>query len=323
MRQKYFDVPFANAGTTATVPDATQTNGSISFTQGYGPNYSRNLATDPLALAVDSASMNYMWNVVTAQLQQYQQFGAPEWISAANNGGSSFAYDYGAKVRYSASGLPPFLTYVSSVPGAGTNTSVPGADANWRLTGIDLSNFFNATYATAIGGYPINTVLMKANFQGFWINQSAANTNNPDTGGAGWVTFITSSVQSWSAAQSGVFVPIQPAAAAGTLILPFASGNNFIVGANVNGSSNVTNAINGNFVLGTPSGITPGLNQSGQITFLQNGTGGYTITSFSSSWKSGNGARPNLQAGASGRDVFFYTVDYDGTIEYTCMNKPS
>lgn len=323
MRQKFFKFLFGGSGDLTTIPDPVQGSGDVSFAQGYGPNFTRDLATDPLALPIDRAKMNYLYNTITAQLQQYQQYGAPEWITSADNGGTPFAYDYGAKVRYSATNAPPFLTYFSVVPGVGTNTSTPGADANWRLLGVNGFEFFNATYAAAIGGYPINCVLQKANFTGFWINQSAGNSNNPDTGGAGWTTFICSSPQSWSAAQSGVIVPINPVAAAGTLTLPFAQGNNFVVGKNVNGSSNVTNAINANFILGTPSGITPGITQSGQIEFAQDATGGRVISSFSTTWESTSGARPNLVAGANGRDIMYYSVGYDGKVYYSMMANPS
>ena len=45
-------------------------------------------------------------------------------------------------MRYSASGNPPFVTYISAVAGTGTNTSVPNADANWRL--LDMDYLFQA-----------------------------------------------------------------------------------------------------------------------------------------------------------------------------------
>lgn len=47
---------------------------------------------------------------------------------------------------------------------------------------------FDAAYATAISGYPVGAILRKASQGGFWQNVTAANANNPDTGGAGWVS---------------------------------------------------------------------------------------------------------------------------------------
>lgn len=133
MRQKYFLYPFATAGDQTVIPDPTQVSGSVSFQQGFGFNYQRPLGVDPLALPIDRSVTNWLFLAITEAIQAQQQFFAPEWITTANNGGTPFAYDYGAIVRYSASGNPPFVTYQSVVPGTGTNTSVPGADANWRV----------------------------------------------------------------------------------------------------------------------------------------------------------------------------------------------
>jgi hypothetical protein len=114
--------------------------------------------------------------------------------------------------------------------------------------------------------------------------------------------------QAWTAAQQGAFVPVQPVTAGATLTLNFALGNNFVVGA----GAGVTNGVGASFVLGTPSNVVPG--QSGMITFVQNATGGYIISSRSTSWLGANGIRANLTAGAGGRDDFFYVVDFDGKI---------
>lgn len=114
--------------------------------------------------------------------------------------------------------------------------------------------------------------------------------------------------QSWTAAQQGAFVPVQPVAVGATLTLNFAQGNNFVVGA----GSGVTAGVGANFVLGTPANVVPG--QSGIVTFVQNATGGYTISSRSTQWVGANGTRVNLTAGANGRDDFTYFVDYDGKI---------
>lgn len=46
---------------------------------------------------------------------------------------------------------------------------------------------YDGTYATDIGGYAIGAILQRADLTGFWYNLLAANTSNPDSGGAGWV----------------------------------------------------------------------------------------------------------------------------------------
>ena len=45
---------------------------------------------------------------------------------------------------------------------------------------------YNAAQATAIGGYDVGAILLRADGTGFWFNQSAANSSDPDAGGAGW-----------------------------------------------------------------------------------------------------------------------------------------
>ena len=119
---------------------------------------------------------------------------------------------------------------------------------------------------------------------------------------------LTTNNNNWTVGQRGAFLPVQPAAPAGTLTLNFGASNNFSVGA----GTGVTNAVTGNFVLGTPTNVVPG--QSGIITFLQDSTGGRTITSRSTSWVGANGARVNLTAGANGQDSLLYFVDYDNRI---------
>jgi len=54
---------------------------------------------------------------------------------------------------------------------------------------------YDATYATAISGYPVAAILSKVGGVGFWLNTTAGNATNPDTGGAGWVDFSPKSIQ--------------------------------------------------------------------------------------------------------------------------------
>ena len=72
---------------------------------------------------------------------------------------------------------------------------------------------YSAAMSTAIGGYPLGAMLLKASGLGLWRNAVANNTSNPDTGGAGWIsdavgnyagaTVITASSTSLTAAQAG------------------------------------------------------------------------------------------------------------------------
>ncbi|MGC8517898.1 MAG: hypothetical protein ACP5P4_05135 [Steroidobacteraceae bacterium] len=52
---------------------------------------------------------------------------------------------------------------------------------------------FNATLAAAIGGYAYGAIVPMANGAGYWINQTAGNSNNPDTTAAassGWAPLV-------------------------------------------------------------------------------------------------------------------------------------
>lgn len=130
MDQKFFDVPFAFGGDQSVVPDGTQSDGSVSFTEGWGFDYQRDLATDPAAKPVDRSAMNYLFYAVTAAVAALQKTSIAEWVRPDQNNGTPLAYPKYAMVRYSATNpATTFETYVSMVDG---NTSVPGADTNWQ-----------------------------------------------------------------------------------------------------------------------------------------------------------------------------------------------
>jgi hypothetical protein len=128
MQQHYFDVPFALSGDVTAIPDPLQTGGTVSFTEGWNYNYQRNLSTDPAALPIDRSTMNWLFLQITTAIQALQ-LKAPEWITAAQNGGTAVTYPAGAVVMYSASGSAPFTKYVylatsSDTPGTTSNTQV-------------------------------------------------------------------------------------------------------------------------------------------------------------------------------------------------------
>lgn len=117
---------------------------------------------------------------------------------------------------FGASQVPPYLTTpipkTTGAPGiasfdlgfpaltmtAPTSGGLPpsGADLNGILYMLSaycaalqagqMPPAYSSGVSTAIGGYAIGAVLAKANGAGLWLNTTAANTTNPDTGGAGW-----------------------------------------------------------------------------------------------------------------------------------------
>lgn len=122
MQQKYFVTPFGNGGDRTVVPDAVDPSGLVSYTQGWGIDYQRDPSSDPLAKEIDRATMNYLLFTITQALKQYQENGAPEFITAANNGGVAFAYNTGNVVRFQPTTADPFVPYISLVD---NNTDAP------------------------------------------------------------------------------------------------------------------------------------------------------------------------------------------------------
>lgn len=123
--QYFYRQPFAASGDKTAIPQTTA-DGTVSYEQGYGPDYSLDPATDPDAKRVPRAPTNQLYFDLTENVRQYQLTGTPEWVTPAQNGGSAVAYALGARVRLGD------VTYTSLVA---ANTSTPGSDATrWLPT---------------------------------------------------------------------------------------------------------------------------------------------------------------------------------------------
>lgn len=192
----YFNIPFATSGDVSPIPNPVQGSGSISYTQGYGPDYSEDPAVDPsTALNVARATFNQLMLDVTTAIQQLQQGSFPPWISAAANGGTPFAYKAYQCVLYTDN-----LVYQSQVA---SNTSTPGADANWSPIPLNLNSFStgdlkptfkttadsgfimmnDGTIGSATSGATYANPLAQNLYLLLWTN--VANTWAPVTGGRG------------------------------------------------------------------------------------------------------------------------------------------
>src|ERR1700761_2775217 len=116
---KFFKYIWASSGDIADVPNTTQSDGSVSYQQGYGPDYAADPST-PGVLYPERDKFNDVLNAVTGAIQVLQVHGFPDFITASDNGGSPYAYDALAFVRYTDGNI-----YVSL---AGSNTATPGTD---------------------------------------------------------------------------------------------------------------------------------------------------------------------------------------------------
>lgn len=125
---KYFYAPFGVSGTRTTIPDGAQPDGSVSYTTGFGPDYQAPLNSDPDAKDVPRDSFNELMYQTQLAIQQYQQFGCPDFITTSDNMGTPFSYSIGAFVRYDDGG--GFKVYQSLV---GSNTALPTDATKWSV----------------------------------------------------------------------------------------------------------------------------------------------------------------------------------------------
>ncbi|MEF9678890.1 tail fiber protein [Pectobacterium aroidearum] len=152
MDQKFFRVPFAQSGDRQTIPEATPSDGSISFPSGWGSDYAKDPEVDANAKFVAREAMNAILYAITNAVRQYQVFGFPEYITPADNNGGAFSYSSGAVIRYRVAADQLFRSYVSI---ADNNTSVPGTDETKWQEFI----YREATEQEAIDGESNNTLI--------------------------------------------------------------------------------------------------------------------------------------------------------------------
>lgn len=81
-----------------------------------------------------------------------------------------------------AGGIPPFGQDMNGILNQAT------AWTRWQNAGGTVP--YEATFQTAIGGYPVSAVVASATTSGlFWYSTVDDNATNPDTGGAGWLAW--------------------------------------------------------------------------------------------------------------------------------------
>ncbi len=129
MQQKFFIKPFAELGDREAVPNDTQITGDVSYEQGYGYDYQRDQATDPLAKPIERTKLNAILHDITEVLQQYQAIGTPVWATKADSDGHQFPYAQCARVLYRAKETDLWEVYQSLVD---NNTATPSDAEKWR-----------------------------------------------------------------------------------------------------------------------------------------------------------------------------------------------
>lgn len=158
----YYRVPFGAGGDRTAIPVDTQGDGSVSYTEGYGDDYSKSRLTDPAALTIPRDQFNQALFDITTNLQQYQQFGFPNFISSSDNGGTAFPYAINATVRYTDG-----VNYTSLV---GSNTALPTDPTKWRVESVaataDKLTTARLIYGESFDGTAALTGIIAATFGG-------------------------------------------------------------------------------------------------------------------------------------------------------------
>ena len=178
--QKFYRVPFAASGDRAPIPDTVDPGGSVSYPQGFGPDYERPPGTDPLAKRVPRDETNQYIYDLTDNLRQYQLAGTPEWVTAAQNGGTPVPYDINARVLYAPT-TGDWRVYRSLVT---NNTVTPGSDdTKWRqddaFTAASLAEVLAAVLASKV----VTPATLAAAIQrGQWTYVTGGGTANAITG---------------------------------------------------------------------------------------------------------------------------------------------
>ncbi len=177
----YFDTVFAVDGTVTSIPDAIQSNGSVSYNQGFGILYSTAVASG--GLNFPRAQFNQLMNDITTAVQLIQQNGCSDFITTTMNGGTPYSYNKGATVLYGG------IVYISQVA---SNTTIPGASPDWQPLGAVASILFsggtstgsaNTQAVTTAQGNFANTANNIITWTAGYSNTGAA-TLNPDSVGA-------------------------------------------------------------------------------------------------------------------------------------------
>lgn len=157
----YYIFPFGVDGTLTAVPTDTQGSGSVSYQSGWTINYEYNLTTNPAAFPMNRAQTNQLLYDVTSNIQQYWQYGTPNFITSTMNGGTPFAYPIFARVYYNGQ------VYENQV--AGNVTTPPGTGWNvisGDVEGVPTGTIIDFAGSTAPTGYLLcdGSAVARANY---------------------------------------------------------------------------------------------------------------------------------------------------------------
>jgi microcystin-dependent protein len=179
MTTHYYVYPFGeNADDLTAIPDTAAVDGSVSYYAGWTPPYELDLLTDPTALPIPRGQMNQLFFDITNNLQQYQQYGSPEWVV-----GNTVSYPIYSRVYY--------LGQVYENQEA-ANTATPGADDSWLqisgdVQGLPAGSMIPWAGPVAPAGYLLcdGSAVSRSTYSGLFNNitqiQNGTTTNSLTT----------------------------------------------------------------------------------------------------------------------------------------------
>lgn len=174
MAGRYFGIPFATSGDKIVVPDATQPDGSVSFTQGFGFDYER-ANTDPDYKPVPRDGTNGLFHDITEATGIMQKQGVADWTVDAQ------PYQINALVRHND------VVWRSLVA---TNNVEPVEGASW--TSIENSgsaiigssrNLVGAYATAATATYTADELVMKNSAGAAYVATGVSFTVDIETSG--------------------------------------------------------------------------------------------------------------------------------------------
>lgn len=223
--------PFAVAGDKTPIPEAVDPAGAVSYPQGWGPDYERDPATDPLAKRIPRLESNQAMYDVTATLKDLQEQGLSWFIAAAQNGGVAFPYIKGARVLYDNAGdIGVYESLVNS------NTAAPTDALKWVR---DVAARFATQSEADAGSSGVVMVapreMSRAVQSGRWNYATAAGTANAltvtlDPAPASWADLIGTPIRVKFGVAIGSGATLGVAGLSGTRAITRASGQPCVAG---------------------------------------------------------------------------------------------
>lgn len=224
----YYLYPFGeNADDLTSIPTTAAVDGSVSYFAGWTDPYELNLLTNPSALPIPRGQMNQLFFDITNNLQEYQQYGTPQWVT-----GNTVAYPIYARVYYTG------VVYENQVA---ANTVTPGTDTSWLVIsgtgqGVPVGTVLDFAAASLPSGFLLcdGSQISRTTYAAL-LNTITFTQTGTLTNGANTVSGLSSTANMY-----GVFNAVPGMAVEGTGIPPGTTILAVVDGTDITLSANAT-----------------------------------------------------------------------------------